>query len=110
MTPPTGPLAKKLRHALAEAQAHPLQRQRFTLGRGLTIVVYVYQGLNHLALVRPAPIFPSDQEWHTVLRNWPQPGALDDLEPKRNRTADECYLWADWKPKTPQPFAEATDA
>ncbi len=96
-------LATHLRLAQLRANAH----QAFTLGRGLTVTVYVDgRGRNHLKLSRLG-VYPSASEWATVLRAWPQP-VPEGVKPNQYPDGEHRCLAAVWEVPRVDPFGQAT--
>lgn len=72
-------------------------RQRRTLFRGLEIQVELEpDSQTFLALIRTGDVYPSDQEWKTVLDHWPEPTPSPRPEPTRRKEGRRHILFARW--------------
>jgi hypothetical protein len=92
-----------LSRLIVEGNAHVLSTQECTLLHGLTVRVYVDEEMMmHLALLRKG-VFPSQTEWNTVMRCWPQPlpeplPVPTEASGPRNHTRALVACW-----RTPRP-------
>ena len=97
-------LRDMLSQMVIECNANLLAIQERNLLRGLTIRVYVEPDmLIHLALIRD-DVFPSQSEWDTVMRCWPQPLPIPWPKPKAEigRKLHHRALTACWRVPRPE--------
>jgi len=91
---PAAGLAAILSEMLYNAGKMPGSPVRRYLSHGLRVDILVSQaGKDFLQISRPGTTFPSEQEWTTVLKNWPT-AVTPDIEPERFSHSNRSYLRA----------------
>ncbi len=87
-------LAATLDKLVRDAEDHPAAAQRQTLFRGLRVDVMLKSNQLHVQLSR-SNVYPSDQEWRTVLRSLPY--AVNGVEPLRMEHGGRFWLRGHWR-------------
>lgn len=93
-------VAGKLRLMLMDlvytAELHPNVPQRLNLAKGLGIDVVIDGQATKLQLSR-AKVYPSAEEWHIVLQNWPYHVEVQPRNIKKIAHNGRFYLKTSWR-------------
>ncbi|KKN37612.1 hypothetical protein LCGC14_0761820 [marine sediment metagenome] len=84
-----------LGNLLIQAESTPGVKSSTHLPNGLKVDVLVTTEKTHLQISRVL-VFPSDTEWHTILKNWPYPMASVAPKHIESESSFRYYLKSAW--------------
>lgn len=91
-----GKLRQMLADLYGDACRHAGQQKSVTLPGGLQVRTIQFDGVTRLLLARQGDVWPSDQEWATVLAHWPH-DVVEEPKPEKFQHGGWNCMRGAWK-------------